>query len=201
MKNNHIYEFQGIKPVIHPSAFVHPLATVIGNVTIGKDVYIGPGAVLRGDWGKIIVHDGCNVQENCVIHMFPGKDVILEPAAHVGHGAIIHGGILRENCLIGMGAVIMDDVEIGKESIIGALAFVPANTKIPGRKLVVGNPAKIIKDVSDEMIRWKTEGTKLYQQLPEQCHKTLKPCTPLTRPPKFQQELKIAYKTWKETKS
>ncbi|RMG83786.1 MAG: transferase hexapeptide repeat family protein [Bacteroidetes bacterium] len=201
MKNKHIYEFQGIKPVVHPSAFIHPLATVIGNVIIGKDVYIGPGAVLRGDWGKIIINDGCNVQENCVIHMFPGKDVILEPSAHVGHGAIIHGGILRENCLIGMGAVIMDDVEIGKESIIGALAFVPANTKIPERKLAVGNPAKIIKDVSDEMIRWKTEGTKLYQQLPEQCHKTLKPCEPLSHPPKFQKELKIDYKTWKETKS
>jgi phenylacetic acid degradation protein/carnitine operon protein CaiE len=175
-----IYSFNGFIPVVKPSSFIHPLATVTGNVIIGENVYIGPGAAIRGDWGQIIIEDGCNVQENCTIHMFPGTTVYLKKGAHVGHGAIIHGGTLGENCLIGMNAVIMDDVKIGKESIIGALCFVPANTEIPERSLVVGNPAKIIKQVSDEMIAWKTEGTELYQKLPSDCQSSLLPCEPLT---------------------
>ena len=174
------YSFNGFIPVVKPSSFIHPLATVTGNVIIGENVYIGPGAAIRGDWGQIIIEDGCNVQENCTIHMFPGSTVYLKKGAHVGHGAIIHGGTLGENCLIGMNAVIMDDVKIGKESIIGALCFVPANTEIPERSLVVGNPAKIIKQVSDEMIAWKTEGTELYQKLPSDCQSSLLPCEPLT---------------------
>ena len=174
-----IFEFNGFKPVIHESAFIHPNATVTGNVIIGKDVYIGPGAALRGDWGEIIIEDGCNVQENCTIHMFPGTTVILKKGAHIGHGAIIHGATIGENCLIGMNSVIMDEVVIEKESIIGALCFVSAKTHIPIRSLVVGNPAKIIKEVSDDMIDWKTKGTALYQQLPKECRETLKPCEPL----------------------
>lgn len=175
-----IYSFNGFIPVVKPSSFVHPQASVTGNVIIGENVYIGPGATIRGDWGQIIIEDGCNVQENCTIHMFPGTTVHLKKGAHVGHGAIIHGGTLGENCLIGMNAVIMDDVKIGKESIIGALCFVPANMEIPERSLVVGNPAKIIKQVSDEMIAWKTEGTGLYQKLPSDCQASLLPCEPLT---------------------
>lgn len=173
------YEFNGIKPVVHPSAFVHPQATVTGNVVIGKDVYIGPGCALRGDWGKIVISDGCNVQENCTVHMFPGVTVLLKEAAHIGHGAIIHGATIGRNCLIGMNAVIMDEVDLGDECIVGALAFIRQGEKIPSRSLVAGNPAKIIKQVSDEMMAWKTEGTKLYQQLPKHCHDTLKPCEPL----------------------
>jgi phenylacetic acid degradation protein/carnitine operon protein CaiE len=175
-----IYEFNGFKPVIKPSSFIHPQASVTGNVIIGENVYVGPGAAIRGDWGQIIIEDGCNIQENCTIHMFPGTTVHLKKGAHVGHGAIIHGAILEENCLIGMNSVIMDDVVIGKESIIGALCFVSANTIISERSLVVGNPAKIIKQVSDEMIAWKTEGTALYQKLPQDCHASLLPCEPLT---------------------
>lgn len=175
-----IYEFNGFKPVIKPSSFIHPQASVTGNVIIGENVYVGPGAAIRGDWGQIIIEDGCNIQENCTIHMFPGTTVHLKKGAHVGHGAIIHGAILEENCLIGMNSVIMDDVVIGKESIVGALCFVSANTNIPERSLVVGNPAKIVKQVSDEMIAWKTEGTKLYQKLPQECHTSLLPCEPLT---------------------
>lgn len=175
-----IYEFNGFKPVIKPSSFIHPQASVTGNVIIGENVYVGPGAAIRGDWGQIIIEDGCNIQENCTIHMFPGTTVHLKKGAHVGHGAIIHGAILEENCLIGMNSVIMDDVVIGKESIVGALCFVSANTNIPERSLVVGNPAKIVKQVSDEMIAWKTEGTKLYQKLPQYCHTSLLPCEPLT---------------------
>lgn len=174
-----IYEFNGFKPVIKPSSFIHPQASVTGNVIIGEHVYVGPGAAIRGDWGQIIIEDGCNIQENCTIHMFPGTTVHLKKGAHVGHGAIIHGAILEENCLIGMNSVIMDDVVIGKESIVGALCFISANTIIPERSLVVGNPAKIIKQVSDEMIAWKTEGTKLYQKLPQECHASLLPCEPL----------------------
>src|SRR5919107_1465422 len=162
-----IYEFDGFRPVIHESAFIHPNATITGNVIIGRDVYVGPGAALRGDWGGIIIEDGCNVQENCVIHMFPGTTVVLEESVHMGHGSIVHGGRIGRNTLIGMNAVIMDDVTIGAECIIGALTFVPAGTTIEPRKVVVGNPAKVVKDVTDEMRSWKTEGTKLYHALPE----------------------------------
>lgn len=194
-----IYEFNKYRPVIHRSAFVHKMATVIGNVQIGKDVYIGPGAAIRGDWGEIIIEDGCNVQENCVIHMFPGITVLLKESAHVGHGAIIHGATIGKNSLIGMNAVIMDHVTIGAECIIGALCFIPAEMNIPQRKVVVGNPAKIIKDVSDEMLEWKTEGTHLYQQLPKQNYSMLKACKPLRTAPKNLPKQNPVYKTWKET--
>ena len=179
-----IYSFQGYIPVVHESSFVHPLAAVTGNVIIGKNCYIGPGAAIRGDWGQIILEDGVNVQENCTVHMFPGKSITLKESAHVGHGAIIHGANLGRNCLIGMNSVIMDDAEIGDESIVGAMAFVKAETKIPPRSLVVGNPAKVVKQVSDEMISWKTKGTQLYQKLPKDCHETLKEVEPLREVPK-----------------
>lgn len=174
-----IYEFNGIKPVIHESAFIHPQSAVTGNVVIGKDVYIGPGAALRGDWGAIVIEEGCNVQENCTVHMFPGTTVLLQAGAHIGHGAVIHGATVGHNCLVGMNAVLMDEVVLGDECIVGALAFVKQGEKIPARSLLAGNPAQIIKRVSDEMIAWKTEGTKLYQQLPQLCFETLKPCEPL----------------------
>ena len=174
-----VYEFNGFRPVIKKSSFVHPQASVTGNVLIGEHVYIGPGAAIRGDWGQIVIEDGCNVQENCTVHMFPGTTVTLKKGAHIGHGAIIHGGTIGENSLIGMNSVIMDDVVIGNECIIGALCFVPSGMTIPNRSLVVGNPAKIIKEVSDEMITWKTEGTALYQALPKECQDTLKECEPL----------------------
>lgn len=196
---SNIFEFNGIKPVIHPSAFVHPNATVTGNVTIGKNVYVGPGAAIRGDWGEIIIADGCNVQENCTIHMFPGTTVVLEEAAHIGHGAIVHGAQVGRNSLIGMNAVLMDDAEIGEECIIGALAFVAAKTTIPKRSLAVGNPAKVVKDVSDDMIAWKSKGTELYQQLPQDCRDSLKPCEALRSPQKFKPSQERVYATWKDS--
>jgi phenylacetic acid degradation protein len=192
-----IFEFNGYKPVIHESAFIHPNATVTGNVIIGKKVYIGPGAAIRGDWGQIIISDGCNVQENCTIHMFPGVTVLLKEAAHIGHGAIIHGATIGKNCLVGMNAVIMDRVEVGDESIVGALSFVAADTIIPPRSIVVGNPAKVVKQVSDEMIAWKTEGTKIYQQLPADCYDTLKPCEPLREPEEGRVVQSSGYTPWK----
>lgn len=195
------YEFNGLKPIVHPSSFVHPQAVVTGNVIIGKDVYIGPGAAIRGDWGQIIIEDGCNVQENCTIHMFPGVTVILHKNAHIGHGAIIHGAEIGENTLVGMNAVVMDRVKIGKECIVGALTFISADTEVPDRKIIVGNPGKIIKDVSDEMILWKTEGTRLYQQLPDECRNTLKPCVPLADLEPGRPLQTAVYRTWNETKS
>lgn len=195
-----IYEFNGFKPVIHESAFIHPQAAVTGNVIIGKDVYIGPGAAIRGDWGQIIIEDGCNVQENCTVHMFPGTTTILKKSAHIGHGAIIHGGVIGENCLIGMNSVVMDDVVMGDECIVGALAFVPAKMEIPNRSLLVGNPAKIIKEVSDEMIAWKTKGTALYQALPKECYDTLKECEPLREVEADRPKQEAMYSTWNKIK-
>ena len=193
-----IFEFNGYRPVIHESAFVHPNATVTGNVIIGKKVYIGPGAAIRGDWGAIIIEDGCNVQENCTIHMFPGVTVLLKEGAHIGHGAIIHGATIGKNVLIGMNAVVMDRVIVGDHSLVGALCFIPEGMQIPERKIVVGNPAKIIKDITDEMIAWKTKGTQLYQQLPEELYKTLKPCEPLREIPTDRVVQDSNYNTWNQ---
>ena len=195
-----IYEFKGFIPVIDETAFVHQQATIIGNVTIGRNVYVGPGAVIRGDWGEIIIKDGCNIQENCTVHMFPGTKVIFEESAHVGHGAVIHGAHLGQNCMIGMNAVVMDRVDVGAESIIGAMAFVKADSVIPPRSLVVGNPAKVIKEVSDDMISWKTKGTQLYQSLPKDLHQTLKEVEPLRTPQENKPDQEILFQTWNEIK-
>ena len=194
------FEFKGIKPVIHESSFIHPLSAVTGNVVIGKNVYIGPGAAIRGDFGKIIIEDGCNVQENCTIHMFPGVTVVLRENAHIGHGAIIHGAAIGKNCLVGMNAVIMDNVNLGDECIVGALSFVKAEETIPPRSLLAGNPAKIIKQVSDEMLNWKTEGTKIYQQLAADMQKEWKPCDPLREISEQKINSNKNYKPWGETK-
>lgn len=196
-----IYRFKTHIPVIDATAFIHPLATVTGNVIIGKNVYIGPGAAIRGDWGKIVIENGCNVQENCTIHMFPGITVHLMEGAHIGHGAIIHGASIGRNCLVGMNAVIMDRVELGDECIVGALSFVAADQIIPKRSLLLGNPAKIIKEVSDEMITWKTAGTAIYQQLPADMHAYWEACEPLTKLPDSQTDNHPDYKPWHETKS
>lgn len=191
-----IYAFKGYKPVVHESSFVHPQAAVTGNVLIGKDCYIGPGAALRGDWGQIILEDGCNVQENCTIHMFPGLTVLLKSGSHIGHGAVIHGATIGRNCLVGMNAVLMDHVDLGDECIVGALSFVKQDEKIPPRSLLAGNPAKIIKAVSDEMIAWKTEGTTLYQQLPADMKEYWYPCEPLREPEPNRSIQEQKYRNW-----
>jgi phenylacetic acid degradation protein len=196
-----VYAFDGFVPVIHESAFVHPNATVTGNVIIGRDVYVGPGAAIRGDWGAIVIEDGCNVQESCTVHMFPGVTVVLERGAHIGHGAVVHGARIGANALIGMNAVIMDNAVVGTESIVGALCFVPAEMQIPARSVVVGNPAKIVKDVSDAMLEWKSSGTALYQALPARLRETLQPCEPLREIPQDRPAQQTSYKTWKETRA
>jgi len=195
-----IYSFKDFIPVIHESSFIHPQAAVTGNVIIGKDVYVGPGAAIRGDWGGIIIEDGCNVQENCTIHMFPGVTVLLKAGAHIGHGAVIHGAVIGKNCLIGMNSVIMDNVELGDECVVGALSFIKANEKIPARSLLIGNPAKIIKEVSEEMIQWKTAGTRLYQSLPGEMRASWQPCEPLREVPANRPQQETLYQTWNQIK-
>ena len=195
-----IYQYNNFIPVVDPSSFINPLASVTGNVIIGKNVYVGPGAALRGDWGQIIIEDGCNIQENCTIHMFPGVTVLLKEAAHIGHGAIIHGASIGRNCLIGMNAVIMDNVQLGDECIVGALTFIKADEIFESRSLIVGNPAKKIKEVSDDMINWKSAGTELYQQLPKEMKEHWKECEALTSVPANREVIYPAYKTWNELK-
>ncbi|HRG21874.1 MAG TPA: transferase hexapeptide repeat family protein [Saprospiraceae bacterium] len=196
-----IYKFNNFIPVVDPTSFVHPQAVVTGNVIIGKHVYIGPGAAIRGDWGQIIIKDGCNVQENCTIHMFPGVTVVLEEGAHIGHGAIIHGAHIGSNVMVGMNSVIMDEVNIGDNSIVGALTFIKAGENIPPRSLVVGNPGKVVKEVTNEMINWKTKGTKLYQTLPGQCMESLEACEPLTEIEANRPSQESMYQTWNAIKN
>ena len=198
-----LYEFNGHRPLVDASAFVHPQAAVTGNVVIGKNVYIGPGAAIRGDWGKIVIEDGCNVQENCTIHMFPGVVVLLKEGAHIGHGAVVHGATIGRNCLVGMNSVIMDNVELGDECVVGALCFIKAGEKIPRRSVVVGNPGKVVKEVSDEMINWKTEGTKLYQGLPEEMRRHWKVVDGegMIQATSESNEQAVSYRPWKEYRS
>jgi carbonic anhydrase/acetyltransferase-like protein (isoleucine patch superfamily) len=195
-----IYSFKGFIPVVHESSFVHPQAAVTGNVLIGKNCYIGPGAALRGDWGQIILEDGCNVQENCTIHMFPGLTVLLKEAAHIGHGAVIHGATIGKNCLVGMNSVLMDHVVLGDECIVGALSFIKEGSVFENRSLIVGNPAKKIKEVSDEMITWKTKGTQLYQELPKDMKTEWAECEPLTIETDTKNTQLKNYTTWKNKK-
>jgi carbonic anhydrase/acetyltransferase-like protein (isoleucine patch superfamily) len=195
-----IYQFQGYKPVIHESSFIHPQSAVTGNVIIGKDCYIGPGAAIRGDWGQIIIGDGCNVQENCTIHMFPGVTVVLNTGAHIGHGAVIHGATIGKNCLVGMNAVIMDNVTLGDECIVGALSLIKADEIFESRSLIVGNPAKKIKEITDEMMKWKTAGTALYRQLPKEMLGSWAACEPLRAIPENLQPQSSNYKPWNENK-
>ncbi len=172
------YEFEGKKPAVHVTSFVHPTAVLIGGVTIGENCFIAPGAVIRGDWGYVEIYDGSNIQDNVIIHSLPDKKAILGPSSHIAHGAILHGPILGEHVLVGMGAVIMDGAEIGDECIIGALCFVPSNFKAPARKLLLGVPAKIAGDASEEAREFARWGTKLYQTLPERYGKSMKELMP-----------------------
>jgi phenylacetic acid degradation protein len=191
-----IYAYKSFIPVIHPTAYIHPQASVTGNVIIGAYVFIGAGASIRADFGAIEIEEGCNVQENCVIHMFPGVKVLLKEGAHIGHGAIIHGATIGKNCLIGMNAVVMDEVVLEEECIVGALSFIAANQCFQKRSLIVGNPAKKIKEVSDEMMEWKTKGTAIYKQLAQDMHLHSKPCSPIFHQSSTLNEQPINYTSW-----
>jgi phenylacetic acid degradation protein len=173
------YEFEGIRPVVSPEAFVHPTAVLIGDVVISAGCLVGPGAALRGDIGRIVMHEGSNVQDNCVVHCFPGKSVVIEPDGHVGHGAVLHGCVIRRNALVGMNAVVMDDAEVGESSFVGAMSFVKAGTVIPSRALYAGVPARMIRELSDKEIDWKSEGTGHYQHLARRHLATAREVEPL----------------------
>ncbi|SCK61458.1 phenylacetic acid degradation protein [Variovorax sp. HW608] len=159
------YSIEGVVPVIDPSAYVHPTAVLIGDVIVGPECYVGPCAVLRGDFGRIELKRGSNLQDTCVVHGFPQQDTVVEENGHIGHGAVLHSCIVRRNALVGMNAVVMDEAEVGEAAILAACAFVPAGKKIPPRSLAAGMPAKVIRELSDQEIAWKLEGTKTYQDL------------------------------------
>jgi phenylacetic acid degradation protein len=177
---SHVYSWDGVVPVIDPSAFVHPQAVVIGDVIIGPGVYVGPGAVLRGDFGRIVFEAGSNIQENCVVHAFPGKDVVVEEAGHIGHGAVLHGCRIRRNAMVGMNAVVMDEAVLGENSILGALSFVKAGAVIPPNSMALGSPARVVRELTKEEIAWKTQGTAIYQQLARDAPEKLVPVEPIT---------------------
>ena len=174
-----VYSLEGIVPVVDPSAFVHPQAVLIGDVIIGPRCYVGPGASLRGDLGRISMGAGSNVQDNCVLHTFPAKEVLLEEDAHIGHGAVLHGCTVRRGALVGINAVVMDDVIVGEESLVGAASFVRAGFVIPKRTLVTGVPARAVRELTAEEIEWKAMGTREYQALAARCLASLKECPPL----------------------
>lgn len=174
------YSIEGVIPVVDPSAYVHPTAVLIGDVIVGPDCYVGPCAVLRGDFGRILLHRGANVQDTCVLHGFPGADTVVEENGHIGHGAVLHGCVVRRDALVGMNVVIMDEAEIGEESIVAASAFVRAGMKVPVRSLVAGVPGKVLRELSEQEIAWKLEGTLTYQTLTRRCLATMTEVTPLT---------------------
>ncbi|MBF0269691.1 MAG: transferase hexapeptide repeat family protein [Alphaproteobacteria bacterium] len=169
-----VYALDGITPVIDPSSFVHPSAVLIGDVIIGPDCYIGPCACLRGDFGRLIVEKGCNIQDNVVIHTDPGWDTLLEENSHIGHSAVLHCCFVRKNAMVGIGAVVMDRAEIGSEAMVGAQSFIKADFKVPPRTLVTGIPARIVGDISPERITRKTQGTQEYQHLTKRCKDGMK---------------------------
>jgi phenylacetic acid degradation protein len=175
-----VYSFDGVIPVVHPSSFVHPSAVLIGDVIVGPNCYVGPCASLRGDFGRIVLGTGANIQDCCVMHSFPGRVCGLDDDAHVGHGAVLHGCHVGENALIGMNSVVMDNVEIGANSIVAACAFVKSGTQVPPLSLVVGAPAKVVRSVTQSEVEWKTKGTRTYQLLAQRSRETMHECAPLT---------------------
>ena len=174
-----VYSIDGMTPVVHPDAFVHPTASIIGDVIVGAGVYVGPGASLRGDFGRLVIEQGSNIQDNCVVHGFPGDDTVIEQDCHVGHGAIIHFARIRRNVLIGMNAVIGDNAEVGESAFVGALAFVRAGMKVPPRTLAAGVPAKVLRPLTEQELEWKRGATSQYQRLTLRCRDSLVECDAL----------------------
>jgi phenylacetic acid degradation protein len=175
-----VYAIDGIVPVVDPSAYVHPSAVLIGDVIVGPNCYVGPCASLRGDFGRLILEAGANLQDTCVMHGFPGTDTVVEENGHIGHGAVLHGCRIGKNALVGMNAVIMDNAVIGESSIVAASAFVKASQVVPPQTLVAGVPAKVIRPLSAEEMAWKADGTRTYQELTRRCLATLVETTPLS---------------------
>jgi phenylacetic acid degradation protein len=173
------YELDGVTPVVDPGSFVHPTASLIGDVVIGPECYVGPGASLRGDFGRILVGRGSNVQDNCILHSFPGETTLLEEEAHIGHGAVLHGCTVRRGALIGISAVLMDGVTVEEQAFVGALAFVRAAFTVPKRTLALGSPARVVRELKQEELDWKAIGTRHYQDLARRCLATFRERAPL----------------------
>ncbi len=176
-----VYAIDGIVPVVDPSAFVHPSAVLIGDVIVGPRAYVGPAACLRGDFGRIVVEEGANIQDTCMLHGFPGKDTVVGAEVTVGHGAVLHGCVVRRGALIGMNCVVNDNAEVGEDAVVAALAFVKAEAKIPARALAAGIPAKVLRELSAEEIQWKRDNMLLYQQLAERSAGTMQEVEALTQ--------------------
>jgi len=185
------YALDGLGPVVDPTAYVHPTAVLIGDVIVGANCYVGPCACLRGDFGRIELQAGANVQDTCVVHSFPGGDVLIEENGHIGHGAVLHGCVVKRDALVGMNAVVMDGAEVGAQSIVAACAFVPAGMKIAPRSLVVGAPARMLRTLSEDEIMRKREGTLTYQVLTVRCLQTLREVTALPHAETDRQRLKL----------
>jgi phenylacetic acid degradation protein len=175
-----VYSIDGITPVVHPSAFVHPTAVLIGDVIVGARAYVGPAACLRGDFGRIVVEDGANIQDTCMLHGFPGKDTVVGAEVTVGHGAVLHGCVVRRGALIGMNCVVNDNAEVGEDAMVAALAFVRAEQRIPARSLAVGIPARVIREISEDEIRWKRDNMRLYQDLAVRSSRSMQEVEALT---------------------
>ncbi|HET7261530.1 MAG TPA: phenylacetic acid degradation protein PaaY [Casimicrobiaceae bacterium] len=175
-----VYSIDGVRPVVDPRAYVHPSAVLIGDVIVGAGCYIGPCASLRGDFGRIVVKDGANLQDSCVMHGFPGTDTIVDEDGHIGHGAILHGCVIGRNALVGMNAVVNDNASIGDGAIVAAMAFVKAKMVVPPRVLVAGMPARIVRALTETELAWKIEGTRSYQELTRRSLATMKATVPLT---------------------
>lgn len=188
---SHIYSIDGIVPVVHPTSFVHPAAVLIGDVIIGPRCYVGPGASLRGDMGRLVMEEGSNLQDNCVVHSFPGRDATIGPGGHVGHGAVLHGCTIATDALVGMNAVIMDGAVIGESSFVAAMSFVRSGFEVPARTLVAGVPAKIVRPLRDDEIAWKRRGTRTYQELAARSLATLQPAAPLDAPEPERPRLRV----------
>jgi len=175
-----VYSIEGVTPVVHPSSYIHPSAVLIGDVVVGPDCYIGPNACLRGDFGRILIERGVNVQDCCIIHGFPERDTLVEENGHIGHGAVLHCCRIGRNALVGMNAVVMDKAEVGEAAIVAAMAFVKAGTVVPPRSLAAGIPARIVRSLTEQEIAWKTEGTVLYQHLAQRSLATMTETVALT---------------------
>jgi phenylacetic acid degradation protein len=175
-----VYSIDGITPVVHPGAYVHPSAVLIGDVIVAARAYVGPCACLRGDFGRIVVEEGANIQDCCLLHGFPGKDTVVGAGATVGHGAVLHGCVLRRGALVGMNAVVNDNAEVGEEAMVAALAFVKAEDKIPPRSLAAGIPARVLRALSEQELRWKKDNMLLYQDLARRSAASMREAEALT---------------------
>ena len=191
MAQPRVWSIDGVTPVVDPSSYVHPSATLIGDVIVGRNCYIGPSASLRGDFGRIILKDGSNIQDCCVLHGFPGTDTLVEENGHIGHGAVLHGCKIRRGALVGMNAVINDNAEIGEEAIVAAMAFVRAQMVVPRRALVAGIPAKVVRELSDQEVAWKAEGTESYQDLTRRSLASMREAIALERPDAVRKRLDL----------